>query len=206
MDARIVELYKRYNNTLRPLVSEIEGRNERFEEPLLLNTASMFDSIALSDSGDDEETRSYYMEQALRYLDTSISQSYQYLIRNLHEKMLAFEKRCEAPGRKTLDDGKFIGKYLELQRQAQDCVREGRTKEDLNALPYFASAYLTYSKIEKLIDRELPVQIMQNTRRNSRNWTIVGWGLSILISVVVGKVVNTFGDHIIEWFKAWMNV
>ena len=32
---------------------EIEGRNERFEEPLLLNTASMFDSIALSDSGDD---------------------------------------------------------------------------------------------------------------------------------------------------------
>lgn len=206
MDVRIVELYKKYNNTLRPLVSEIEGRNECFEEPLLPNTASMFDSIALSDSSKDEDKRSYYIEQALCYLDLSISQSYQYLIKNLHEKIVAFEKRCDASGRGILDDGKFIGKYVTLKRQAEYYTREGRAKGDLNALCDFNSAYSAYSKIEKLIDRELPVQIMQNTRKNSRKWTIAGWILSVFVSVVIGKVVNTFSDSISEWVKVWMNV
>lgn len=206
MDVKIVELYKKYNNTLRPLVSEIEGRNECFEEPLLPNTASMFDSIALSESSNDEDTRSYYIEQALCYLDLSISQSYQYLIKNLHEKIVAFEKRCDASGRGILDNGKFIGKYVTLKCQAENCTREGRAKGDIKALSDFASAYYAYSKIEKLIDRELPVQIMQNTRKNSRKWTIAGWILSIFISVAIGKVVNTFSDSITEWVKVWMNV
>ena len=63
MHNRIAELYDRYNSTLRPLVSEIEGRNEYFEEPLLINVASMFDFIALSEVYDDDclEKASYHL-------------------------------------------------------------------------------------------------------------------------------------------------
>ena len=105
MHKRIIELYNKYNDTLRPLVSEIEGRNEYFEAPLLINMASMFDFIALSSIDED-----YYLEKASYHLDLCISQSYQYLIKNLDEKVNAFEKRCNVSDRNILDGGSFIGK------------------------------------------------------------------------------------------------
>ena len=205
MHPQIAVLYNKYNETLRPLVSEIEGRNERFEEPLLLNIASMFDSIALSEADTDENKCESQVSQAMSYLDISISQSYQYLIKNLDEKMIAFEKRCNASDRGILDRGQFIGKYNSLRSQAKQCVRKGRNKDDLHALADYESAYKHYSKIEKLIDRELPVQVMQNTRRNSHCWTFIGWISGIFISVVVGKIVNNYSESIISFLKEWMN-
>ena len=206
MHPEIAELYKKYNETLRPLVSEIEGRNERFEEPLLLNIASMFDSIALSEADTNKEECVSQVSQAKSYLDISISQSYQYLIKNLYEKMIAFEKRCNASDRKILDRGKFIGKYNSLRNQAKEYVRTGRNKDDLLALKDYESAYKLYSKIEKLIDRELPVQVMQNTKKVSIIWTIMGWISSIIISVIVGKIVNNYSESIISFSREWTNV
>lgn len=157
MHKQVAELYNRYNDTLRPLVSEIEGRNEYFEEPLLINVASMFDFIALSKVCDDD-----CLEKATCRLNLCISQSYQYLIKNLDEKMNAFEKRCNVSDRKILDGGNFIGEYTSLKKEAQECVRRGRKKKDIEALEDYAEAYRLYSRIESLIDRELPVQIMHN--------------------------------------------
>lgn len=204
MHNRIAELYDRYNSTLRPLVSEIEGRNEYFEEPLLVNVASMFDHIALSDA--NPENSSYHINQAVSHLDLCISQSYQYLIKNLDEKMHDFEKRCNASDRNILDGGNFIGKYKSLKTQAKNSVRSGLEKGDIDALCDYESAYVSYSKIEKMIDRELPVQVMHNIRNNSRIWTIIGWGLSIVISVLMGKLAAVYGDTLIEMLKVWKNV
>ena len=200
MHKQVAELYNRYNDTLRPLVSEIEGRNEYFEEPLLINVASMFDFIALSEVYDDD-----CLEKASYHLNLCISQSYQYLIKNLDEKMNAFERRCNVSDRNILDKGKFIGKYTSLKKEAQECVRRGRKKKDIDALDDYATAYNRYSKIENLIDRELPVQIMHNTRKNSRISTIIGWILSILISVTIGKLANTYWWAFIEWLMTWKN-
>ena len=186
MHKQVVELYNRYNDTLRPLVSEIEGRNEYFEEPLLINMASMFDFIALSEVCDD------CLGKASYHLNLCISQNYQYLIKNLDEKMNAFEKRCNVSDRNILDGGKFIGKYTSLKKEAQECVRRGRKKKDIDAIDDYSTAYNLYSKIEELIDRELPVQIMHNTRKKSRTLTIIGWVLSILISIAMGKLANTY--------------
>ena len=104
-----------------------------------------------------------------------------------------------------IDEGKFIGKYTSLKKEAQECVRRGCKKKDIDALDDYATAYHLYSKIEKLIDRELPVQIMHNTRKNSRTSTIIGWGLSILISVTIGKLANTYWGAFIEWLMTWKN-
>lgn len=204
MHAQIAEIYKRYNDTLRPLVSEIEGRNESFEEPLLVDVASMFDAIALSE--DERNDSQVYLTQASSFLDLSISHSYQYLIKNLHEKMLAFENRCNSSDRDVLDEGKFVGKYASLKKDAKKCVREGNRKSDIEALGDYERAYSSYSKIEKMIDRELPVQIMQNTRKDSLRWTIVGWAVSIILSVVIGIVVNRYADEIIGFLMSWKNV
>lgn len=69
MASTISDIYRRYDNTLRPLVSEIEGRNESFEEPLLNDVASMFDALALSESDMLGEERDKQLERASSYLD-----------------------------------------------------------------------------------------------------------------------------------------
>ena len=46
---------------------------------------------------------------------------------------------------------------------------------------------------------------MHNTRKNSRTSTIIGWGLSILISVTIGKLANTYWGAFIEWLMTWKN-
>ena len=206
MNPQIAVLYKNYNETLRPLVSEIEGRNERFEEPLLLNIASMFDSIALSEADANEKNSEFQVSQAMSYLNISISQSYQYLIKNLDEKMSAFEKRCNASDLRILDRGQFVGKYNSLRSKAKEFVRKGCNKDDLDALVDYKSAYELYSEIEKLIDRELPVQVMLNTRKKSIFWTVIGGLSSIFASVLVGKIVNNYSESIILFFKEWINV
>lgn len=202
MHQQITNLYIKYNETLRPLVSEIEGRNEYFEEPLLINVASMFDHIALSDKNNDENDSIFHLNQADSDLNLCISQSYQYLIKNLDEKMNAFEKRCNASDLNFLDNGKFIGKYKSFKEDAKNYVKSGLKKDDIEALRDYHSAYNLYSKIEKLIDRELPVQMMRNTRKAARKSTIIRCILSILVSVIIGGYV----DELIEWFKTWTNV
>lgn len=199
------DLYNRYNDTLRPLVSEIEGRNESFEEPLLINVASMFDSIALADSLDADD-KEHMMQKARAFLDLSISQSYQFLIRNLNEKVLAFEKRCNASDRQLLDEGRFVGRYRELKKKGRNCVHLGVKKDDILALSDYACAYDCYSRIEKMIDKELPVQIMQHTRKASFAWTAAGWITGIVISVVIGKIVSVYSTDILNWVATWKNV
>ena len=41
-------IFQKYNNDLKPLISEIEGRVERFSQPLLLNIASVYDYMSIS--------------------------------------------------------------------------------------------------------------------------------------------------------------
>lgn len=206
MVSTISDIYRRYNDTLRPLVSEIEGRNESFEEPLLNDVASMFDALALSESDMLVEERGRQLEMASSYLDLSISRGYQYLIKNLDGKMKAFERKCKSSDRELLDGGKFVGKYSKLKKKAKDKVREGRQKDDIKALPDYQTAYDAYMKIEQMVDCKLPFQIMQNARRSSRMWTIMGWFVSILISVAAGKVVNEYSEEIIRFISVWNNV
>lgn len=204
MHKLIPGLYNRYNKTLRPLVSEIEGRNEYFEEPLLLDITQMFDAMALAECGEfSDEDRDIMLALASSSMDLSISHSYQYLIKSLDEKVRGFENRCKASDRNILDGGKFIGKYVTLRKSVRTTVRIARKKDDATALPDYRKAYEDYSKIEKMVDRELPVQIMHNTRKNSIIWTVIGWVVSIAVSIACGKFAAMYSSNIINWIITW---
>jgi hypothetical protein len=204
----IRELYNKYNKELRPLISEVEGRIEYFEEPLLENIASEFDALALSTSC-SEEFKLLYIEQADKFLDISISQSYQYIIKYLDEKMCAFEKRCDISKCTIIDNGKFYNNYVNFKNRAVEYVRKGRKKDDFIALGDYKIAYDEYSKIEELIDSNLPLQVIMTTKKTSIFSNILLWFLSIIISVIIGKLAYEYSNvffETIEKIKLWMNI
>lgn len=206
MHPTAASIYNRYNETLRQLVSEIEGRNESFEEPLLNDVSSMFDAIALSTNPSDANKQCMMMEAAASYLDLGISHAYQYLIKSLDEKKNAFEQKCNLSNLDMLDGGKFVGEYSVYKRKAKTSVRAGRQKDDITALPDYEAAYRAYTRIEEMIDRELPFQIIQHAKRNSIICTCAGWIISLVISVAIGKLVTIYSEEIINLLPTWNSV
>lgn len=201
----IADIYRRYNGTLRPIISEIEGRNESFPGGLLNDIAAMYDTIALCESEKNDDARNQMANRALTYFKLGVSHGYQYLIQNLDERMHEFDKKCSPSVQAVIDDGRFIGEYGKLQKEAGERVRIGRRKDDVEALADWEAAYNLYIMIEKMIDRKIPVQIMQHTRKKSIFWIITGYAVSIVISVILGKLTNAYADEIFHFISTWKN-
>lgn len=104
----------------------------------------------------------FYPHLRVSYLDLSISHAYQYLIKSLDEKKNAFERKCNLSDLDMLDGGKFVGEYSEYKRKAKTSVRTGRQKDDITVLHDYEAAYMAYTRIEEMIDSELPFQRLKD--------------------------------------------
>ena len=190
MTVHINTIYDKYNKELKPLISEIEGRLERFEEPLLINLMAQFDYVSLAILEDDSKQQNIYLQQALSHLDIAITNSYQYLIYALVHKNRLFKKRCGGKkGIAKLADGKYVGEFISLEKKGKNHVRRGMKLDDCNSYPYFKEAYDCYIKQEIILEKLAAVSI--TNQKLNKFWTVVGWIVSILISVIVGCCVNS---------------
>lgn len=204
MDDRLASLYSSYNKKVRPLICEIEGREEQFEEPVLLDIANMFDELSLYRKCESEkvgDAMAHYV-QAEANMKLCLSHSYQYLIKSLHESIVAFKNRCGKKDREVLDHGSFCSKFNSLEKEALDNIRRGRNKDDITAISDYRKAYNDLLQMEKMTVRELPVQIMRHSRRSSAVVTIVQWLLSIGVSIGVGVLVNNYQTEILAWIDS----
>lgn len=180
-------IYTKYNEELKPKVSEIEGRLETFEEPLLGRVMEQFDYVALFVVEKDEELKDMYLSQAITSLDLAVSASYQYLIYALVKKIKDFKKRYG--GKKCIErlsDGDYAGNFQKLEKNARMAVREGNSLDDYDALPFYKNAYESYTNMEQIVEL-MPIA---KVKRGKLIWTIVAAITSIAISVLVGIVVE----------------
>ena len=184
------DLYERYNNILKPLISEQEGRLETFAEPLLHSLSSMLDAVALADSSSDEE-KDKLLVTAKGALDLSISLSYQYLIFALKKKIVEFEERVPKDIREKLNAGRFIGKYAELTEKAHSLMDECKSKNnDLECLDLYREAYENMTEIERLINENYAETLIAEKEKRSWYIKVIIKVASVLISVVVGYYVG----------------
>lgn len=176
-------IYTKYNEELKPKVSEIEGRLETFEEPLLGRVMEQFDYVALFVIEKDEELKDMYLSQAIASLDLAVSASYQYLIYALVKKIKSFKKRYG--GKKCIErlsDGDYAGDFQKLEENARMAVREGNSLDDYDALPFYKDAYESYTNLEQIVEL-MPIA---KVKRGKLFRTIVAAIMSIAISVGVG--------------------
>lgn len=184
------ELFSKYNNKLKPLISEIEGRLEYFSEPLLLNLAAVFDYLSIAAAeGQDEEAN---IAEADGYIDRCLSQSYMYLIYSIKKSTDEFEKIIGKHGLKNLDRGRFVGRYMDLKNQRTVLLNKAKNMDDLKALPLYKEAYDIATEMEKMMNKEKPS--MSFVLSKSTSWCVIAikWLLSIGISVLAGYLVKLY--------------
>lgn len=187
-DYRIV--FRKYNEQLKPLISEIEGRLERFSQPLLLNLAGVYDymSIAAAEGQNCKER----MEEANGLVDLCIAQSYMSLIYAIMKNTDAFEKSLGKKGLRKLNNGHFVGRYLGLKKKRKELLKEARDIDERKALPLFKDAYEVVTEMEDMVNSEKANMSLIQTETFSWMATAVKWGLSVVISVVAGIAVKYY--------------
>ena len=183
-------IFRKYNEQLKPLISEIEGRLEHFCPSLLLNLAAVFDYMSIAAvEGQDSPL---LMKNADSYLDLCISQSYMTLIYAIKKNTDAFEKDLGKKGMSKLDNGRFIGHYTELKKRRNTLLKKAKNMKEEEALPIFKEIYEVVTKMEEMVNHEKSNISIIQSEVSSWASTCIKWGLSIAISVFVGGVVKYY--------------
>lgn len=184
------ELYNRYNEELRPLVSEVEGRLERFEGPLLENLASQFDYVALYKFHGDEK----YKAKANEYLSKAISNSYLYIIYALMRDIRKFERRGGLSVMKSQNSTSAdAAEFEELRKSAKQAYRKGLKLDDLSALKLNKKAYEACTKLE-YYTYKYSFELL------GKSFSKLLAALKIIISVGVSVAVSMSADYLVNLF------
>ena len=179
-------LYVKYNDELRPLISEFEGREEQFEEPILKSMAYVVDELSLcvQEENADEQEEHYGIAQ--KNLEEAVINSYKYLVYSHHKRLKKFNRRFGKRQLELFDNGKFIGKFSADSNQAKICTRRARKQKALeNAKDDFKQAYVVYSDLENRMSKFESEGAALQPRATTFFWTIVKMVLSVAISVGV---------------------
>lgn len=162
-------LYDRYNGELRPLVAEVEGRLEKFEEPLLQNIYKFFNSIVEGDNNAAKDA-----------MNLCVMQSYKYLSYALFPQIIKFKKCYSSNQLQPLLQGSFVGQFLAKIKQAKTALKSADYK----------LSYQELSDAEILIISASPELIGSISKTKEFYVSAVKWIASVAISIIVGGYVG----------------
>lgn len=178
-----ISVYDRYNNELRPLVSEIEGRLTMFEEPLLLDVYNQFSGIANDD-----------VHSCMHYMDCSIVHAYEYLIYYLQKNNQDFKKKYSMKTLNGLLSGRFIGKYISNTGESNRLIRSVRCNNNVSdKMRDYKKAYVLLSENESLIYQAMPELAGSTSVEKDRRLVILRHIVSIFVSIIVGVCFSYIG-------------
>ena len=179
-------IYNRYNGELRPLISEFEGREEQFEEPILENMAYLVDELSLCVQSEDLADQKNHFKTAQQNLEEAVTNTYKYLVVSHHKQLIKFKRRFSKHQLESYNNGKFIGKFNADTEKAIGCTRQARKQINLlDAKDDFKQAYELYSNIEHDISDFESEGAALKSHAKGVFWTIVKMVLSVAGSVVV---------------------
>jgi hypothetical protein len=179
-------IYVKYNSELRPLISEFEGREEQFEEPLLKEMAYLVDELSLCVQADGSETQKLHFDSALCHLNEAVAHSYKYLVYSHHKRMKKFKRRFSEHQLQLFENGKFVGEFTDESKRAKECFRRTKKLDILSSASNdLKQAYELYSHIEhKISDFESEGAALESRARSI--WvTFVKAVVSLAISIGV---------------------
>lgn len=187
MDARLHEIYTRYNTELKPLIAEQETRMSAFEEPLLLNLSKMFDSLSLAQTGEGNVQDN--LKEMDNVLSTCISQSYMYIATAIKDDIKQFEKNNGGTIRIKLEKGTFSSAYENLKDEIRAIDRRcKKNKNDyISHLEDYKESYTKCLELERMIEEVNNTETLLHSSKGSWLWTLIGWCLSIFSSLWAGK-------------------
>jgi hypothetical protein len=172
-------IYVDYLQRLKPLIAELEGRMEEFEEPLLENISDMFDYICEAELVDNPKKQEENLSLAKEKLDLAVQQSYMYLSYAIwNTVILPFEKHLSKEDRESLEEGNFVGKYDSLRKNVVEIVKQSRKEKTIMSVDY-SKAYEDLKQMESMILQHNQMLYTSNQKKS----TLTKMWLELVISI-----------------------
>lgn len=202
---KVEVLYESYNTVIRPLISEIEAREEKFPAPLFNEIRAFNDHVARCHL---QKVSKEKIEEELQKAESHITRitldCFKYLDVFLHEKIRSFEKKSRNIDLTVLDNGQFFPAFCKLKKDAVISVRQAKKMESfdiLKSLKLYQTAYNHYCDLENEID-EKTAEINWLKVRFSvyRFFKLILWILAAILSGMISLFLTC--DSVANFFKS----
>lgn len=185
--AIIRPLYVEYNEVIKPLIAELEAREEASPQPIFNEIRAFNDHVARCYRDEIEnEQIAEEIEKAQRHIKRITLDCFKYLNVSLHEKIQKFEKQTKNIDLTVINNGLFYPEYRRLMKLTIQKVRLAKKEEavDTNrALEVYQEGYNLYCTLEELIDDNLEVVKWARIKFSfKRTLSVIGWLLAAIIS------------------------
>lgn len=179
-------LYEKYNKVLRPLISEYEGREENFEEPLLKSMAYMVDNLSFCVGAENQEKQQNHFAEAQKNLEEAVVNAYKYLVYSHHRELKKFKRRFTKKQLEICNGGNLVGEFYADDRAARRAVIKGRRSNNvLDSMADYKKAYELYAGIEKMIAKFNASGVMLQHQYRGFLIETAKFVLSLIVSVTV---------------------
>lgn len=220
MTTSFKEFFDKYNNTFKPLISEIEGRLEKFAYPLLFSLTHCFDYLAISRSDQEDEHTKSSMEMADKDLNNSIALSYMYIIYGIKKDVEEFDNQTGKKARMLLDKGKFYASYNGSKKSVKNRLKKVHKilfskfcffklrkkiilkKENIDyykATNDLKNAYAEITKLERMISAQKPYLPIYATVVKKKWMTPLMWIASIAIALAWTYFATKYPNYLMWW-------
>jgi len=193
---KLSELYTCYNTVIKPLIADIESKQQEFPDSLFNEIRAFNDHIArcyMSDFTDDMILSE--INRAESHIIRITLDCYKYLAVWFDDYFKHFKVDFDIS---LIDNGEFAPYFYTIQLKGRKLSKEAKSNESYDKqLSYekYQEAYNVYSELYKKIDEILPK--IQWARKFRLNF------LSIIISAIVSGIITA----IIPWseFINWIS-
>jgi hypothetical protein len=201
--SRLSDIYNKYNNTIKPLIADIEARQQQFPDSLFNEIRALNDHIARCYiKGFADDRVEVELKNAEGHVYRITLDCYKYLNIWFCDYIKEIDKDYISKLDITLiDNGMFAIQYRNYQKEAITLIRDAKKSESIDkqkSFDLYQKAYNTYSELEKLID----------TNISSLNWakfrkgiTKIGSILVWIISIIISSLVTIFVGC--DWIKSF---
>lgn len=201
---KVKTLYNQYNTIIKPLMAEIEAREERMPLPIFNEIRAFNDHIARCYlEGVDSDRINNELSKAERHITRITLDCFKCLNISLYKQIEKFEKQTRNIDLTVLNNGCFYPQYCELKRTAVYHIQTAKKQEGIDidsALNEFQFAYNTYREVEDLIIAHAESVKWARVRFTSKRiLSIILWVLSVIISGLLSLFISC--DIISQWMK-----
>jgi hypothetical protein len=209
--AQLCELYKEYNNTLKPLIATVEALYENFPTPLLNEIRSFNDHIARCFRDNvNIDFIIEHLDKAKNHQKRAIFDCFKFLNVKCNDEVKLFEKQTKRIDLTTINNGDFWIKYRQLKQQAVDFVREAKKKETIDfneSFDLYQNAWITYEELLDFISKNNTAIVWAKFKFLGK---ITGKSLlfilmTLLFGIISSIIANSCWQQIINFVKSIFN-
>jgi hypothetical protein len=189
--SKLSKIYQNYNQTIKPLIADIEARYQEFPDSLFNEIRALNDHVARCyDVSFTDEQIEVEIKKVESHILRITFDCYKYLDVWFSDFIKKFDKEFTSKIDLTLiDNGEFAPKYRKIQLDAIKTIREAKkneSKDKQKSFDLYQEAYGIYSDLEELIETNMFKLNWAKCHKRAK-WiiTTIFWIASVTISSII---------------------